>query len=192
MFPVGNESAGAFQWGKHTWKLLEKNALAGALQQQDKLCKTHSSPDTQERQLVAHHEAHVAGWCLPRAGLALQQDGWCMRDGTQRAALWEDPNPAQGQSRVGAISEHKATHGAGAGAPCAHPAAALGRLLLVPPAELPPAKAGRQPRDPSHRGDEKQQEAASWWRGGKRKRRHFRLLLTTGLTVAPSEKSFQT
>lgn len=130
MFPVGNESAGAFQWGKHTWKLLEKNALAGALQQQDKLCKTHSSPDTQERQLVAHHEAHVAGWCLPRAGLALQQDGWCMRDGTHRAALWEDPNPAQGQSRVGAISEHKATHGAGAGAPCAHPAAAMPALAV--------------------------------------------------------------
>lgn len=44
--------------------------------------------------------------------------------------LWEDPNPAQGQGRAGAISEHRAISGAGVGAPRAHPAAALLALAL--------------------------------------------------------------
>lgn len=44
--------------------------------------------------------------------------------------LWEDPNPAQGQGRAGAISEHRAISGAGVGAPRAHPAAALPALAL--------------------------------------------------------------
>lgn len=44
--------------------------------------------------------------------------------------LWEDPSPAQGQGRSGAISEHRAISGAGVGAPRAHPAAALPALAL--------------------------------------------------------------
>lgn len=104
MFPVGNESAGAFQWGKHTWKHLGasgKNALAGARQQWDKLCNTHSSPSTQERQRAAHHEAHVAGWYLPRAGPALQQDGWCMRWDSQGCCCGKTPIRHKAKAELG-------------------------------------------------------------------------------------------
>lgn len=181
---------------------LEKMALAGAPQQWDKLRKTHSSPKTQERQSWVNHTAHVAGRYLQkRLGLGTarqhggegrgKMEGKGLAGGSRRvpwAALGAAPTSAKAGLKPPASTklQHR-------GSPCPplRSTAGLGAgegSVPAPPAarDLQQGQEGSA-ESPAATGMKSSRKLLAGRRGGERKRRHFRLLLTTGLTVAPLE-----
>lgn len=186
--------------------VLEKMALAGAPQQWDKLRKTQFPQNTGKAELAESHgprgreipakagAGHFPGSMEGREGEKGKGRGsqkahaghWVSWD-----ALGAAPTSAKAGLKPPASTKLQQSHHRGSLCPPLRSTAGLGAgegLVPAPPAarDLQQGQEGSA-EPPAATGMKSSRKLLAGRRGGERKRRHFRLLLTTGLTVAPPE-----